>query len=127
MPPSSVSSVSILFLIICLLLIFCPKIHHYGREGLLVLLLDYRLFCMAMSQRWVSAPPWPTEPDAVSRVFELFYDKNGPRKAFKKEWANMSPEERAPIRMQMEEVHDRMFDNFRAMPPQLMLIFRYIC
>ena len=90
--------------------------------------VDYRLFCMAMSQRWVSVPPKgllpPTASDSVG-IFDLFYDRNGPREAFKREWHEMKPQERQSIRLEMEAIQERMMANLRVMPPQLMLIFRY--
>lgn len=79
---------------------------------------------MAVSQRYVSAPPWPTELDSVGQVFEKFYDRKGPREAFRQEWQKMTTEQRQAIRIQMEDVHERMMNSFRSMPSQLMLIFR---
>lgn len=79
---------------------------------------------MAVSQRWVGAPPWPAESDVVSQLFERFYDRKGPRDSFKDEWSKMKPEERRILESQRDEVHDRMLGNFKSMPPQLMLIFR---
>lgn len=80
---------------------------------------------MAMSQRWVSPPPGPTDSDVVSEFFGLFYDRNGPREAFKREWRQMTAEQRQLIRLKMEGVQERMKINLRAMPPQLLLVFRY--
>ncbi|XP_057377247.1 uncharacterized aarF domain-containing protein kinase 5-like isoform X1 [Daphnia carinata] len=84
---------------------------------------DYRLFCMAVSQRYISAPPWPTDGDSISQVFGMFYDHKGPKAG---EWQKMTTEQRHAIRIQMEDVHERMMSSFRAMPSQLMLIFRNI-
>uniref|UniRef100_A0A0P6FL15 AarF domain-containing protein kinase n=1 Tax=Daphnia magna TaxID=35525 RepID=A0A0P6FL15_9CRUS len=84
---------------------------------------DYRLFCMAVSQRYISAPPWPTDGDSISQVFGMFYDHKGPNAG---EWQKMTTEQRQAIRIQMEEIHERMMSSFRAMPSQLMLIFRYL-
>lgn len=81
---------------------------------------------MAVSQRYISVPPWPTEHDSISKVFEKFYDRKGPRESFRQEWKRMTAEQRQAIRFQMDEVHDRMMGSFRAMPSQLMLIFRYL-
>lgn len=81
---------------------------------------------MAVSQRYVSAPPWPTEHDSVSQVFAQFYDHKGPREGLRKEWQKLTSEQRQFIRIQMEEVHEKMMESFRAMPSQLMLIFRYL-
>lgn len=79
---------------------------------------------MAVSQRYVPPPPWP-ETDAVSQIFQQFYDRKGPREAFRHEWQRMTAEERQVIRSQMEEVHERILSSFKSMPSQLMLIFRY--
>ncbi|XP_046441166.1 uncharacterized aarF domain-containing protein kinase 5-like isoform X3 [Daphnia pulex] len=91
--------------------------HHAAALGV----NDYRLFCMAVSQRYISAPPWPTEHDSVNQVFASFYDHKGPKVG---EWQKMTTEQRQAIRIQMDEIHERMMDSFRAMPSQLMLIFR---
>ncbi|XP_059350365.1 uncharacterized aarF domain-containing protein kinase 5-like isoform X3 [Daphnia carinata] len=48
---------------------------------------------------------------------------NGPKAG---EWQKMTTEQRHAIRIQMEDVHERMMSSFRAMPSQLMLIFRNI-
>lgn len=81
---------------------------------------------MAVSQRYVSAPPWPTEKDSISQVFKQFYDHKGPREAFRQEWKNMTHDERQALRNQMEQVHEALMSSFKAMPSQLMLIFRYL-
>ncbi len=78
---------------------------------------------MAVSQRFISAPPWPTEHDSVNQVFATFYDHNGPNAG---EWQKMTEKQRQAIRIQMDEIHERMMGSFRAMPSQLMLIFRYL-
>lgn len=78
---------------------------------------------MAVSQRYISAPPWPTDGDSISQVFGMFYDHKGPNAG---EWQKMTTEQRQAIRIQMEEIHERMMSSFRAMPSQLMLIFRYL-
>lgn len=78
-----------------------------------------------MSQRYVSAPPWPGEKDTISQLFDKFYDRKGPRDAVRHEWAKMSAEDRQALRAQMEKLHERMMENFRSMPSQMMLLFRY--
>jgi hypothetical protein len=78
---------------------------------------------MAVSQRYISAPPWPTENDSISQVFGTFYDLKGPKAG---EWQKLTAEQRQAFRIQMEEIHERMMGSFRAMPSQLMLIFRYL-
>jgi hypothetical protein len=76
-----------------------------------------------VSQRYISAPPWPTEHDSISQVFGMFYNHKGPKAG---EWQKLTTEQRQAIRIQMEDIHERMMGSFRAMPSQLMLIFRYL-
>jgi hypothetical protein len=80
---------------------------------------------MALAQRYV---PASTEADGaedeISQIFKKFYDRRGPREAFKKEWSQMSTQEKNNIRQAAEQLHDRMIGNMRSMPPQLMLVFR---
>lgn len=78
---------------------------------------------MAISQRYVSPPPRPVKQDSVSQLFEQFYDREGPKTTFRQEWQKMTLDQRQAIQ---EEIHDRLMQNFRAMPPQLILVFRYL-
>lgn len=87
--------------------------------------LDYRLYSMVITQRYVSCPP-SGEEDTVGQIFKQFYDQHGPREAFRQEWSRMSSEKKRSIRESMETLHDRMLESFYAQPSELMLIFRYI-
>lgn len=80
---------------------------------------------MAISQRYVSAPHDGDPNDTLSRLFRQFYDRKGPKESFRQDWQNLSAEQRKHIRSQFELLHDRMMANFRDMPSELMLIFRY--
>lgn len=80
---------------------------------------------MAISQRYVSAPVDDDQNDSLSKLFRQFYDRKGPRESFRQEWKNMTAVQRKQIRSEMELLHDRMMGNFRNMPSELMLIFRY--
>ena len=78
---------------------------------------------MAIAQRYVPASDVSDE-DGISRVFKVFYDGNGPRQHLRQEWDSMPSDQKRIVRQSMELLHDRMIGNMRAMPSQLMLVFR---
>ncbi|TRY63441.1 hypothetical protein TCAL_07953 [Tigriopus californicus] len=81
---------------------------------------DYRLFCMALTQRYVA----PTEEERQTDFLSQFMDKNGP-KAFSRKQFNLLPEdEKQQLREAIADFHDRMFDVFQNVPSHLVLIFR---
>lgn len=81
---------------------------------------DYRLFCMALTQRYVA----PTEEDMDKDFLSKFLGKAGP-KAFNRKKFNALPEDvKAELREAIKGFHERMAQVFQAIPSHLMLIFR---
>ncbi|CAG2059925.1 unnamed protein product, partial [Timema podura] len=78
---------------------------------------DYRLFCIAIAQRYV--PSARTENDA----FEKFYTKKGPDFSSAK-FNKFSKEDKEIIRQQIGDIHDRLLVILKSMPTKLMLITR---
>ena len=83
--------------------------------------LDYRLFCMALAQCYV--PSSGADDDDVAGIFRRFYDRRGPRN-FQTLWREMSTDEKKQIQRSMDRMHERAFVNMKAMPRQLILVFR---
>ncbi|XP_065571016.1 uncharacterized aarF domain-containing protein kinase 5-like isoform X3 [Artemia franciscana] len=81
---------------------------------------DYRLFCMAVSQRFVPHD----KSSKTADIFELMLDKAGPKDSFRTDWNKMSPEKKAELRGFMEDMHDKVLSAYKAIPRQLLLIFR---
>merc|ERR1719259_1018065 len=89
----------------------------YGKE---LNVEDYRLFAMALTQRYVK----PTKEDLEKDVLAQFMNKKGPKKFDRKAFNKLPEEEKEKLRASIREFHDRMFDVFQKMPPKLMLIMR---
>jgi aarF domain-containing kinase len=81
---------------------------------------DYRLFCIALTQRWVSADTKSEEKDFLAKIV----DKNGPKAFDRKKFNALPKEEKDRIRQDLMEVHDRMLEVFQNVPSHLMLILR---
>ena len=79
---------------------------------------DYRVFAMALSQRFIA--PVPGSDDEVDVFTQLLGKKGFNRKMF-----NALPEEeKKEIRAAIMKFHDRMFDTFQKMPPKMVLVMR---
>ena len=79
---------------------------------------DYRVFSMALSQRFIAPRPGAEDMDLISKL--LGGGKGFDRKAF-----NAMPEdEKREIRNAVMKFHDRMFDTFQKMPPKMVLVMR---
>ena len=79
---------------------------------------DYRIFSMALSQRFISARPGA---DPELDVFtKLLKGKGFNRKMFRA----LPEEEKQEIRAAIMKFHDRMFDSFQKMPPKMVLVMR---
>ncbi|KAK2723534.1 hypothetical protein QYM36_002017 [Artemia franciscana] len=68
---------------------------------------DYRLFCMAVSQRFVPHD----KSSKTADIFELMLDKAGPKDSFRTDWNKMSPEKKAELRGFMEDMHDKVLNH----------------
>ena len=80
---------------------------------------DYRLFCIALTQRWIGAAP--SDDDFLSN----FLQSHGGVKGFsRKDFKKLPEEEKAKLRTAFRDIHDKMFDVFQNIPPRLVLVFR---
>ncbi|CAL4060460.1 unnamed protein product, partial [Meganyctiphanes norvegica] len=82
--------------------------------------LNYRLFAMALVQRYV-----PPKLGMIGEIFDMFYDDSGPKFMTRADFEKLPEDEKKAIRQEIVEVHERMFDVFKAIPSNLMLIFRH--
>lgn len=80
---------------------------------------DYRLFAMAVSQRFI-APGKDEEQDALTKMM----GKKGPKAFNRKQFNELPEEEKKEIRQAIMKFHDRMFDTFQKMPPKIVLVMR---
>ncbi|XP_075230033.1 putative aarF domain-containing protein kinase 5 isoform X3 [Lycorma delicatula] len=78
---------------------------------------DYRLFCIALVQRYIPDPK-QKGPDA----FKLFFAKRGPARAMQA----LPKKEKEMLHQNMVDIHERMLVVFRAIPSKLMLVTRNI-
>ncbi|XP_064085064.1 uncharacterized aarF domain-containing protein kinase 5-like [Macrobrachium nipponense] len=81
----------------------------------------YRLFSIALVQRYVSPPG-----GFVRDVFDLFYDEKGPKYISHADFHKLPEEEKKEVRRQVMEVHDRVLDVFQNIPSDLFLILRNV-
>lgn len=81
--------------------------------------LDYRLFCIALAQRYVPPPK-----GLISDVFDLFFDEKGPKFISHADFNKLPEEEKKKMRREIMDIHDRMLEVFKSIPSDLMLIFR---
>eukprot|EP00088_Acartia_fossae_P023432 TRINITY_DN2444_c0_g1_i11.p1 TRINITY_DN2444_c0_g1~~TRINITY_DN2444_c0_g1_i11.p1 ORF type:complete len:553 (-),score=124.63 TRINITY_DN2444_c0_g1_i11:498-2156(-) len=94
-----------------------PSMKRYGKE---LNVDDYRLFAMALTQRYIK----PTKEELEKDVLAQFMDKKGPKKFDRKAFNNLPEDQKEKIRESIREFHDRMFDVFQKMPSRMMLIMR---
>ena len=79
---------------------------------------DYRVFAIALSQRFIAARPGR---DKDLDVFtKMLQGKGFNRKMFRA----LPEEEKQEIRAAIMKFHDRMFDTFQKMPPKMVLVMR---
>ncbi|XP_065352796.1 uncharacterized aarF domain-containing protein kinase 5 isoform X1 [Cloeon dipterum] len=81
---------------------------------------DYRLFCIAVGQRYI--PPQRNEEDILS----LFFDSKGSQLITQAMLRKLPAETRERARTEMLKLHDKILEMYRGIPPKLMLIFRNI-
>ena len=82
---------------------------------------DYRIFSMAVSQRYIS-PVKEDDQDALTKLM----GKRGPRAFTRKQFNALPEEEKKEVREAVVKFHDRMFDTFQNMPPKIVLVMRNI-
>jgi hypothetical protein len=80
---------------------------------------DYRLFSMALTQRYIS-PAKGEQADFLSS----FMDKEGPKKFGRRAFAALPEEEKARLRTAIGDFHERMLEVFQRIPARLMLVMR---
>ncbi|KAK7073501.1 putative aarF domain-containing protein kinase 5 [Halocaridina rubra] len=81
----------------------------------------YRMFAIALVQRYVAPPE-----GFVQDIFDIFYDEKGPKYISHDDFHKLPEEEKQEIRKQVMEVHDRVLDIFQSLPTDLFLIFRNV-
>jgi len=93
------------------------QMKRYGKE---LNVEDYRLFAMAVTQRYVK----PLQEDMEKDLLSQFMNSKGPKKFDRKAFNKLPEEEKNKLRESIRDFHDRMLDVFQKMPPKLMLIMR---
>uniref|UniRef100_A0A1B6IZK7 ABC1 atypical kinase-like domain-containing protein n=1 Tax=Homalodisca liturata TaxID=320908 RepID=A0A1B6IZK7_9HEMI len=82
---------------------------------------DYRLFCIAVVQRYV-----PRDKNEQGQdIFSLFFTPKGMRLT-NKVFQGLTEEEKEHLRLQIIAIHDRSIEVFKAIPSKLMLVTRYL-
>ena len=81
---------------------------------------DYRLFAMALTQRYIS----PLREELATDFLAQFMDKQGPKKFERRAFAALPEEEKARLRAAIGAFHERMLEVFQAVPARLMLVMR---
>jgi len=94
-----------------------PNMKRFGKE---LNVDDYRLFAMALTQRYVK----PTKEELKTDILAQFMDRKGPKRFDRKAFNSLPDEEKEKIRASIRDFHDRMFDVMQKMPSRMMLIMR---
>ena len=81
---------------------------------------DYRLFCMALTQRYIA----PSEEERKRDYLSQFMDEHGPKVFSRKRFNLLPEEEKQKLRKAIADFHDRMFDAFQDIPSSLVLVMR---
>ena len=81
---------------------------------------DYRLFAMALTQRYIS----PLKEELATDFLAQFMDKQGPKKFERRAFAALPEGEKARLRVAIRDFHDRMLEVFQTVPAKLMLVMR---
>ncbi|KAF4524662.1 hypothetical protein B566_EDAN012244 [Ephemera danica] len=82
---------------------------------------DYRLFCIAVSQRYI--PPEPNQT-RVRDTLSLFFDSKGKQLLTPGMLRKLPLDQRERARKEMGRLHDTLLEMYRGIPPRLLLIFR---
>ena len=78
---------------------------------------DYRVFAMAVSQRFISSAPGTEDELDFSKML-------GGRGFNRKIFRSLPAEKKQEIRQILSKFHDRMFETFQGMPPCMVLVMR---
>ena len=81
---------------------------------------DYRLFSMALTQRYIS----PLREELSTDFLSQFMDKQGPKKFGRRAFAALPEPEKERLRAAIRDFHDRMLEVFQRVPAKLMLVMR---
>jgi len=81
---------------------------------------DYRLFAMALTQRYIS----PLKEELSTDFLSAFMDKQGPKKFSRRAFNALPEPEKEKLRDAIRDFHDRMLDVFQKVPAKLMLVMR---
>ncbi|XP_045102203.1 uncharacterized aarF domain-containing protein kinase 5-like isoform X1 [Portunus trituberculatus] len=90
-------------------------------EQLGVTASNYRLFCISLIQRYIA----PAE-GVIQDIFDMFYDEKGPKFMTRAQFDKLPEDEKRKLRKEIMDVHDRVFDVFKGIPSNLLLIFRNV-
>jgi len=78
---------------------------------------DYRVFAIALSQRFISSPPGIDDELDFRKMF-------GGRGFSRETFRSLPQEKKQEIRAIIQKFHDRMFDTFQSMPAKMVLVMR---
>ncbi|XP_065210258.1 uncharacterized aarF domain-containing protein kinase 5 [Planococcus citri] len=76
----------------------------------------YRLFCMALLQKYI-----PTEKNEDD-ILAMFFKMGG--RSFKSSFYNLSKQEKENLRKIGDQIHDRLMEIFRRLPSKMILVSR---
>ncbi|KAK7571934.1 hypothetical protein V9T40_014406 [Parthenolecanium corni] len=78
---------------------------------------DYRLFCIALVQKYV-----PTEKNETEDIMQMFFKPRVP--SVRSPFADLSEEERNKFKVEAAKIHDRLINVFKQLPGKLVLVCR---
>lgn len=80
---------------------------------------EYRLFCIALAQRYVP-PKDSSRPDLIKQVFRMQVSP------FRSAVKNLSKEERIKLETEVIKIHDQLLHIFKNLPGKLILVCRCV-
>lgn len=78
---------------------------------------DYRLFCIALLQKYV-----PTESNQDDILVMFFKMQSA---SFKSSFKNLSKEEKLQLKAKAEKIHDQLMEIFKHLPSKMILVSRW--
>ncbi|KAL7630789.1 UNVERIFIED_CONTAM: hypothetical protein RMT77_017219 [Armadillidium vulgare] len=94
-----------------------PAMKKYSEE--LGVRDGYRFFCMFVAQRYIG-------PEGSGKKENDFFNQRGPKRFSRRNWKDLSEEDRKQMRIRMEEAREKMSRAFDNIPRQLFFILRNI-
>ncbi|MCL4113687.1 UNVERIFIED_CONTAM: hypothetical protein GTU68_037671 [Idotea baltica] len=77
----------------------------------------YRFFCMFVAQRYIG-------PEGSGRSENEFFNQTGPKRFTRRNWKDLSKEDRERMKIRMEEAREKLRAAFDNVPNQLFLVLR---